>query len=249
MGDKKKIKMRILAGLCFLFLANFNILRSAELLRPANSWVADFAGVMDVESYRHANMVVQELEEKTGAEIAVVTVKSLGNESIDNFSVRLFQKWGIGKKGKDNGVLIVAAIEDKKTKIEVGYGLEGILPDGLCGEILDNYVIPAFKKGEFGDGLTLGTLAIASVIAKDAGVELTGGPVNVNQPVKKSPLSIFLRFLFFIIMLFVFIRHPFLFLLFLGMSGGGRGGGGGFGSGFGGFGGGLSGGGGAGRSW
>ncbi len=242
--------MRIFAGLCFLFIANFNLLRSAELPRPANSWVADYAGVLDSQSYQKMTGVIQELEQKTGAEIAVVTVKTLGNESIDDFSVRLFQKWGIGKKGKDNGVLLVAAIEDKKTKIEVGYGLEGILPDGLCGEILDRYVVPAFKKGEFGEGLTMGAIALASVIAKDASVELTGGMIAVSQPVKRSPLSMFLRFIFFIIMIFVFIRHPFLFFLFLGMASGGRGGGGGgFSGGFGGFGGGLSGGGGAGRSW
>jgi uncharacterized protein len=249
MGNKKKIRMRISTAICFLCISIFNLLSSAELPRPANLWIVDFAGVMDAESYRQSNLVIQELERKTGAEIAVVTIKNLGNESIDSFSVQLFQKWGIGKKGKDNGVLLVAAIEDKKVKIEVGYGLEGILPDGLCGEILDTYVVPAFKKGAFSDGLMLGTFAIASVIAKDAGIELAGGMVAVSQSVKRSPISIFLRFLFFIIMFFVFIRHPFLFLMFLGMSGGSRGMGGGFSGGFGGFGGGMSGGGGAGRSW
>lgn len=241
--------MRLSAGLIFLFIANFNLLRSADLPRPVNAWVADFAGVMDAESYRQANLVIQELEQKTGAEIAVVTVKNLGNESIDSFSVKLFEKWGIGKKGKDKGALLVAAIEDKKTKIEVGYGLEGILPDGLCGEILDNYVVPYFKKGEYGKGLENGAKALAFVIAKDAGVQLTGS-ASVSQPKQKTTfLSLLMRFIFFVIMVILFIRNPFLFFLFLGMSGGGRGGGGGFGGGFGGFGGGMSGGGGASRGW
>ncbi|MDO8734782.1 MAG: TPM domain-containing protein, partial [Elusimicrobiota bacterium] len=174
-----------------------------------------------------------------------------GNDSIDDFSVKLFKEWGIGKKGKDNGVLLISSIEDRKVKIEVGYGLEGILPDGLCGEILDTYIVPYFKDGEYGKGMAAGVVAVASVIVKDAGVELTGGTVEVRQGGRVSILGMFFQFLFLIVMALVFIRHPFLFLLFLGMSGGrGRGsGGGGFSGGFGGFGGGMSGGGGAGRSW
>ncbi|MBN1385050.1 MAG: TPM domain-containing protein [Elusimicrobia bacterium] len=245
------MKIKTLITLSFLFIISFTSLYSAKLPNPAaNSWVSDFAGVMDAGSYQQANMVIQELEQKTGTEIAVVTVKKLEDESIDSFAVKLFEKWGIGKKGKDNGVLLVAAIEDRKVKIEVGYGLEGILPDGLCGEILDNYIVPYFKQGNYGKGLTTGAIAIASVIAKDAGVQLTGNVV-VSQPKQKVTfLGLVMKFIFFVIMIFVFIRNPFLFFLLLGMSGGGRGmGGGGFGGGFGGFGGGLSGGGGASRSW
>ena len=235
---------------CFLVTCLY-----ASLPKP-DGWVADYAGVIDASSYQQMNSVIQELEQKAGAEIAVVSVKNIGNESIDDFSVKLFKEWGIGKKGKDNGVLLVSSIEDRKVKIEVGYGLEGILPDGLCGEILDTYLVPYFKNGEYGKGMANGVFAVASVIAKDAGVELTGGNIEVKQvgltsPKKGSTLGIFLQFLFLIIMAFVFIRHPFLFLLFLGMSGGGGRGssGGGFSGGFGGFGGGMSGGGGASRGW
>lgn len=231
----------------FLLLGFANLAVSADFPRPAG-WVADYAGVIEPQAYQKMTGVIQELEKKTGAEIAVVTVKKLENETIDSFSVQLFKKWGIGKKGKDNGVLLIAAIEDRKVKIEVGYGLEGILPDGLCGEILDTYIIPAFKKGAFGEGLMMGTLALASVIAKDANVELTGEMIAVRQAVKRSPRSMILKLLLFIILIPIFIRHPFLLLLFLG-AGRGGGGGGGFSGGFGGFGGGLSGGGGAGRGW
>ncbi|OGS45282.1 MAG: hypothetical protein A2539_08645 [Elusimicrobia bacterium RIFOXYD2_FULL_34_15] len=225
------------------------LLFGTELPKPTG-WVVDNAGIIDTQSSQQMSATIQELEQKTGAEIAVVTVKNLGNDSIENFSVNLFKKWGIGKKGKDNGVLLVSSIDDRKVKIEVGYGLEGILPDGLCGEILDKYVIPSFKEGAYGKGLAKGVLAIASVIAKDAGVELTGGKIDVKKDIKASPLGIFLQFLVLIIIIFIFIRHPFLFLLFMGMSGGGRGSSGrGFGGGFGGFGGGMSGGGGASRGW
>ncbi|MDD5688101.1 MAG: TPM domain-containing protein [Elusimicrobia bacterium] len=233
----------------FFFLFSCSGLSYGVDLPKPTGWVADYAGVIDDSSSQQMSAIIQELEQKTGAEIAVVTVKNLGNDSIENFSVQLFKRWGIGKKGKDNGVLLAASIDDRKVKIEVGYGLEGILPDGLCGEILDTYVIPNFKEGAYSKGLTTGVLAIASVIAKDAGVELTGGTIGVKQGGKSSPLGIFFQFLFFIIIIYVFIRHPFLFLLFLGTSGGRGSGGGGFGGGFGGFGGGMSGGGGASRGW
>jgi uncharacterized protein len=192
-----------------------------------------------------------EIEQKTSAEVAVVTVRDLGGGSIDDYASRLFEKWGIGKKGKDNGVMLIAAIDDRKVRIEVGYGLEGILPDGKCGEILDTYVLPRFKAGDYGKGLAAGAAEIARAIAKDAGVELTGQYLNEYPPApQRSFLFSIMKIIFFIILFIIFVRHPFLFLLFFGS--GGFGGGssrGGFGGGFGGFGGGMSGGGGASRGW
>ncbi|MFH1541388.1 MAG: TPM domain-containing protein [Elusimicrobiota bacterium] len=233
-----------------MFAACFRQLHGGSLPKPAN-WISDETNTIDASSYQQINTIIQELEQKTGAEIAVVSVKNfVDSDSIEDFSAKLFKEWGIGKKGKDNGVLLISSIENKKLRIEVGYGLEGILPDGLCGEILDKYIVPYFKNGEYGKGMSTGVLAIASVIAKDAGIELTCGTVEIKQVGKVSKLGIFLRFLFLIMSIYIFIRHPFLFMLFLGMSGGGgRGlGGGGF-SGGGGFGGGFSGGGGASRGW
>ncbi|MDW8056634.1 MAG: TPM domain-containing protein, partial [Elusimicrobiota bacterium] len=141
--------------------------------------------------------------------------------------------------------------EDKKVRIEVGYGLEAILTDGLCGEILDKYVVPYFKQGNFSDGILYGTAAIAKVIANDAGVELTG---EIYQNIKlreQNPLEIFVQILFFLIVLSIILRRPFLGFWITTSTGGFHIGGfrGGFGGGFGGFGGGLSGGGGATRGW
>jgi uncharacterized protein len=224
--------------------------QAAKLPKP-EGWVSDFAGVMDAASREKTAAVVQELERKTSAEIAVVTVKKLEGETVESYAADLLSAWGIGKKDKDNGVLILAAIEDRRVRIEVGYGLEGILPDGKTGEILDRYILPPFKEGNYGQGVFQGALAVASVIAKDAGVEITGElPVEPAQEGKTRSggiLSIIIMVLLFIF----FVRHPFLFLLLMG--GGGRHGGGfggGFGGGgFGGFGGGSSGGGGASRGW
>ncbi|HCJ67539.1 MAG TPA: methanol dehydrogenase [Elusimicrobia bacterium] len=232
----------------FLLIFGAGILRGEDFPKPSG-WISDNAGVIDSESAQKISSIISELEAKTGAEIAVVMVKSLKNDTIENFSIRLFQKWGIGKKGKDNGVLIISAIEDRKVRIEVGYGLEGILPDGLCGQILDTYVIPHFKKGEYAEGLSMGVLAVASVIAKDAGVELTGGNIPVRKKSGGSLFVFILQFMFAVIMIYIFIRHPLLFFFLISRSGGGRGFGSGSSGGFGGFGGGLGGGGGASRSW
>lgn len=214
-------------------------------------WVSDFAKVIDEQTKQQIEKIITELEQKTSTEIAVISIETTGDYTIEEFATRLFEKWGIGKKGKDNGVLLVASIKDKKVKIEVGYGLEGILPDGLCGEILDKYVLPYFKNGDYSKGFLYGTAAIAKVIAKDAGVELTG---EIYQDIKLKNeidlLEVLVQILFLIIVFIIIFRYPFLVFWLLGSGGFSGGfGRGGFGGGFGGFGGGLSGGGGASRSW
>jgi len=242
----------ILITICFVNPIRITYAEPLDSLKPAG-WVSDFASVLDPVSSQRINGLINEIEKKTSAEIAVVTVRNLEGDSVEDYAVRLFEKWGIGKKGKDNGILLLAATEDKKVKIEVGYGLEGIIPDGLAGEILDKYVIPYFRQNDYSRGLLLGTFAIVAIIAKDANVEISGLTATpiASETQKPGLFSLLLRFLLFIILALVFIRLPFLFLLFLGMSGGrGRGfGGGGFSGGFGGFGGGRSGGGGGSRSW
>ncbi|MFQ5675745.1 MAG: TPM domain-containing protein [bacterium] len=220
--------------------------------------VNDFANVLSASTERQIDAICREVKEKTGAEIAVVTVTTVGDEEYTDFANRLFEAWGIGEKGKDNGVLFFMTMGERKVRIEVGYGLEGILPDGRVGAILDDYVVPYFKNGDFGKGFLEGTKALAQVIARDAGVELTGAvpsKVTTQRRRTKARGSSFLKFLI-IALIFLFFRGGrggLLPLLFLGgLAGRGRSGGfggGGFGGGFGGFGGGMSGGGGAGRGF
>jgi uncharacterized protein len=225
------------------------------LPRP-QGWVSDNAGVLDTESYARISSVITELEQKTSAEIGVVTVKDLGGQPVESYVVDLFKEWGIGKKGKDNGVLIIASIDDHRVRIEVGYGLEGILPDGKTGAILDQYVLPYFRTGDYGKGIEFGTRAVAMVIASDAGVQLTGVRLPKQHPRASSRQQLLRLALFFIIMVVIGrfnARRRFRGSggggYFGGGFGGGMGGGmggGGFG---GGFGGGMSGGGGASRGW
>ncbi len=221
--------------------------------------VNDFANVIPPSYKQRIALLTGELLQKTGVPIVVVTMPDIGGAEYNEYANRLYNEWGIGKKGQDKGVLIFVTVKERKMRIETGYGVEGILPDGLVGEIRDRYMIPFLKKDKFGEGLLNGAIAITQVIAKNEGVKLTG-EVRTQAP-KKGGSGLFFLPIVFILILFMMISRrrggSFLFFLPLlfGLGGGygprsgssGFGGSfGGFGGGFGGFGGGMSGGGGAG---
>jgi uncharacterized protein len=218
--------------------------------------VVDLAGIVDSGAETKLNRYLKELQTKTGAQMAILTVNSLEGQAIEDFSINIaHDRWKLGQKNKDNGVLIVVALSDKKYRIEIGYGLEGLLPDSLVGSIGRQYLVPYFKKGDYSTGIYAAAVIMANEIARDAGVEITGLPaVKEAYPAKKSRkssgiLGKIFSLLFFVIMVILFIKNPRLFLAFLflssmggrsgrwGGSGGGFGGGG-FGGGGGGFGGG-----------
>jgi len=225
--------------------------------RPVGS-INDFAGVISPRVARSMESLAREVLEKTKTSVVVVTMKEIGEDDPADYANRLYEAWGIGAKGEDKGVLIFLAVQERRIRIETGYGVEGILPDGLVGDILDRHVIPWLKKGDYDSGLSSAMVAVSSVIAKEAGVSLTGAPQTRRQPAsqQKKGSSIFSLIMLFIVMsLLLGTRQgrrmlPFILLMLL-MGGGGRGGGGfgGFSGGFGGFGGGMSGGGGAGRGF
>ena len=225
--------------------------RLLNSLKPTG-YVSDFANVMTPADRAAVERTLTELNQKTGAQVSVVTLKSLEGGQIDDFASRLFARWGVGQKGKDNGLLLIAAIEDRKVRIETGYGFEGILPDAAAGRLIDQVVRPAFRNGDYSGGLRKGAEALASVAASASGVKLTGiqnqESYGGSQPQDKKGGG-FIRLIFFIIIIIAVIRHPWLLLLFMGGGGGGRSSSGFGGGGFGGFGGGSSGGGGASRGW
>ena len=218
-----------------------------------SSYVNDFAGVMGNDA-RAVETFLTELDQRTGAQVAIVTLPSLDGGQIDDFANRLFERWGIGSAGQDNGVLIIAAIEDRQFRIEVGYGLEPIIPDGRAGRIRDEVVIPLFQQGDYGGGLAGAAATIANIIAQDAGIELTGAIAQQQQQSgQRSPFGGLIRIILLLLFIPFIIRNPWLLFFLLSSGRGGFGGGGfgrgGGGGGFGGFGGGMSGGGGASGSW
>ncbi len=224
-------------------------------LLPPIGYVNDFAKILDPNTIERLNSILSTFEQQTSDEIAVVTVDTLEGMTIEDYAVKLYQQWGIGKKGKDNGILILVAPKEKQVRIEVGYGLESIINDAKAGRIIREKMVPEFKVQEFSNGILNGTLTILNIIAKEKGIEFNFPPnikITNNHPdAQKSGgiIQILGSIFLFFLLAYLFIRHPWLFLLFLSSIGRGGTRGGGFGGGFGGFGGGLSGGGGASGRW
>ena len=216
-------------------------------------YVSDYAGVIDAGTVQHLDALIDELKRRTGAEIAVVVVNSTAPLTAFDYAMKIAEAWKPGAQGKDNGVVFLVAVNDRQMFILTGYGVEGVLPDGKVGELRDQLVRPAFRRGDYAGGIRAATEAMAVIIAEGAGVRLQAAP---TAAVRRTPPSIatgFLPLLLLIIFLILFFRFPFL-PLFIGGRGGYRGGGfgggfGGGGGGFGGFGGGSFGGGGADGDW
>lgn len=244
----------------FVCLTAFTVQGQDKFPKPTGV-VNDFAGVIPADQKVQMENLGREVLEKTGTAIVVAVIPTFGENEVNDYVNRLYSAWGIGKKGQDKGVLLFVAVKERKMRIETGYGVEGILPDGLVGEIRDKYMIPFFRKGDYGQGLLNGMTAIASVVAKDAGVTLTGKPAIERPKARKETgrggLNIWTIVIVVVVLVLLLGSRqgrdvlPFLIGFMLG-GGGGRGGSdsggfGGFGGGgFGGFGGGSSGGGGAG---
>jgi uncharacterized protein len=289
-GKRQKGKEKLLTA--FIILA-FCLLPSAFGLLPSTFSLAqdpplltgpinDFANVIDLSSERELERLLESLRTATGDVLVIATVPTFKPyATIDEYTVKMFENGGkgIGERGKDNGLLIVVAVDDRRVRIEPGYGLEGFITDGYAGETIRGYMAPAFKQGQYGRGLVAATTRLVHRIAEQRGVSLpTIPPVTTPAPAsgrRGSGGGDFPTGLVFIVLLLVFmlmsrrrrrrrIRHwgggPWSgWNSGVGPFGGGFGGfGGGFGGfggggrgggGFGGFGGGRSGGGGASGGW
>lgn len=115
-------------------------------------YVTDDAHVLGAEG-RVIEHRISEFHKKTTVEIAVLTVETLDGQSVEEYANNVFHQWGIGQKSKNNGVLILVSLAEHKTRIEVGYGLEGQLTDGTCGDIIRQDMVPFFKQRQFGEGI------------------------------------------------------------------------------------------------
>src|ERR1700688_4155857 len=138
----------------------------------ATDYVNDFAHVLDQNTIVQMDEICRQIEQKAHAQIAVVTVRSLDGSDVESYAVDLFHQWGVGTKSTNRGVLILYAIDDHRARIEVGYGLEPILPDGKVGAF-QREAIPIVRAGNYSQALLLVTSRVARVIAQDAGVQLT----------------------------------------------------------------------------
>ena len=228
-------------------------------LPAPTGYVNDFAGVLSPSVRQSVEDLCLQVDRQAHAQIAVVTINTIDDDvSIEEFSTALQEKWKVGAKGTDRGVLMLFVMKPRRGRIEVGYGLEGILNDAKVGDI-GRSMVPAAAQGDYNTAIPLGVRQVAQVIATDAGVTLTL-PIHQyrrqaqQQPVHLSLTQIVLGGAAIVLILFFLIKTGnigLIFFLLANIMGGGRGGGGrdrddgGGGGGFGGFGGGSSGGGGA----
>jgi uncharacterized protein len=136
----------------------------AAIPESPQGWVSDFAGILSEDTKTQISSLIDEVKRSTGAEIAVVTISSLEGMTVEEYAVRLFEKWGIGEKGRDNGVLFLIAPNERKTRIEVGYGLEPVITDGRAGDIIRETALPFFREGDYDQGILQGSKQIAALI-------------------------------------------------------------------------------------
>lgn len=249
--------MRKINFLCFfLVILLCSIVYAEEFPNYKDKYVNDFAGIFSQKQISDLRNLLINVEQNTTAEVAIVSIEACSPYAPSQYANLLFDKWGIGKKEKDNGLLILYCKQENKIQVETGYGLEGILPDSKLGRLLDENYVPLRDSGKVQEGIILFTEKVTSVIQKNKEEVIAGRSQSDFQ------FWIFLILIILIILLIISFkfgkkidkkslkakqaknRWVFLGGGFGGLGGGFGGGGGGFG---GGFGGGGSGGGGAGR--
>ncbi len=145
-------------------------------IQDPGTFVVDRAGIIDDRVERQLEGWLRELEQKTTAQVKVLTVPTTDGEDFFSFVQRHAELWKLGRAGRDNGVLIAVSVQERKDRIHVGYGLESILPDSWCGSMRRKFLVPQFKRGQFSEGLFQGVVAVANKVADAANVTLTGIP-------------------------------------------------------------------------
>ena len=255
---KKRIASVVLIGL--LIALSLTVSFAASIPKPtSNFYVGDFADILSEETEQTIMNTSVPLAEATGAQIVVVTVDSLEGKDIESYAYDLFKDWGIGDAKKNNGLLLLIAYDDHRSRIEVGYGLEGALNDAKTGRIQDDYLIGNFQAGDYDAGVVGTYLKLAEEVYKEYGIDSSNlessnlyyapseETSNDSDSISLGEILIGIIVVIFIILDVIFNRGRvtrFMFYMAARSSRGSKGGGGGFGGG-----GGRSGGGGSSRSW
>lgn len=166
-------------------------------------YVNDFANIINTSTRTDLEAKLQKLDSDKGIQVAVVTVKTIGDETVESYASRLFSEWGIGRKSTDSGILLLIALDEKKIKIETGYGVEHILTDLQSGRIIREYIAPEFKAGNFSGGIQKGTDEILNILSTS---DFNSGSNN-NDTTLAGFVELLLKFgILFIIVINVLIR-------------------------------------------
>ncbi|MGA9668544.1 MAG: TPM domain-containing protein [Terracidiphilus sp.] len=231
---------RLLLAVLLGFSASVVQAQRVDQLPKPTDYVSDYAHVLSPETIARLDRICSQLDHSAAnSQVAIVTVQTLDGQESDDYANELENKWKIGRKGSDRGVLILLAVGDHKRRIDVGFGLEGILPDGRLGDI-GREMVPQLRSNDFDGAVTLAVDEIAQIIAADAKVTLNEEPVPAGQPVRRVHHGSGMGKLILLVIILIFFGGSWLFRLLFGIGlfsswmGGGRYGGGGWGGGFGG---------------
>lgn len=172
MNFLKIYKIQSLSFFYFLFFSffvnNITVIYSQDLqpIPELKERITDLSGILSIEEKQELAAKLKAHEEQTTNQIAILIVPTTSPEAIEQYSIRVVEKWKLGKKGKNNGILLLFAMQDRKMRIEVGYGLEGVLPDAKASRIIREVIVPKFKERKFYEGIDSGVNAIIDVLSK-----------------------------------------------------------------------------------
>ena len=181
------MKITSLSVLIFVLFATFNIAYCADIPYLSGR-VNDNAQILSESTFKSLSNTLKEFENRTTNQIVILTITSLEGESIEDFSYKVFNDWKLGQKDKNNGILIVVVPDERKMRIEVGYGLEATLTDLMASRIIRNIMAPRFREGDYDGGLTEGSLAVITILegngfpetAEIAGADDSQGILNFS---------------------------------------------------------------------
>jgi uncharacterized protein len=171
--------------LAFLFAGSRGICADIPSLMGR---VNDYANILSDSANSMLSRQLKEHEDRTTNQVVILTIQTLDDESIEDFANKVFNDWGLGQKGKDNGILIVVVPDDRSMRIEVGYGLEGTLPDVFASRIINNIMTPAFREGDYDSGITRGAGAVMAIL-DGAGIDETAGAEQASSSSDSSGLD------------------------------------------------------------
>ena len=170
--NKKNLVTKILVVFIIILSIFINSSNATTVSPTTDFYVNDYAKLLNDETKNYIISTNKSLYNQTGSQIVVVTVPSLNGNSLEEYATELFRNFGIGSKDKNNGVLLLLALEERQFRIEVGYGLEGILPDAKTGRIQDEYIIPYLKEDNWNDGIKNGYSAVLNIVAEEYNVSV-----------------------------------------------------------------------------
>lgn len=224
MKNCKKIGILFFLGIMVWANIAFFVQAASISYEPTSQfYINDFANVLDSSTENDVFNIARNIEEKTTAQLVVVTVPSLDGDSIEGYANTLFNQWKIGSSDKDNGVLLLVSSGDRKVRIEVGYGLEGAINDAKAGRILDDTAIPALKENDYNQAIKDTVVQLEGIIYKEYNVE--GGFDNyVEGPMEKVP-QVIITFIILGVFILLMVLSRGRGFFFFGPFGGGFGGG------------------------